>query len=109
MRDPGLRSRNFGGQLLDVAGEQKEREHGGLGDIRREHVALSEHGLVGDPLLDRFLLRQLDEVLVVLHAERADAAARRREDHPAVTGPEVHQEVLRRHLRHVEHLLDHGG
>ena len=50
MRVPGLSARNFGASLIEVVGQQEQREHGRLRDVGLEHVALDERRLVADAL-----------------------------------------------------------
>ena len=54
----------------------------------------------------RVASRQRDQLGVVLDAQRARAALGGGDDVAPVARAEVHDEVLRRHRRHVEHLLD---
>ena len=94
--------------LAQVVREEEEREHGGLGDVGLEHVAVHEARLVGDAGVGGVLARHLEELAVVLDAERARAAPGGGDHVAAVAGAEVDHVVLPSDARHVEHLLDQG-
>ena len=89
--------------------QQEQREHGGLGNVGRVHVAFHELGAVGDPSGSGRAPRQLDHLRIELDAEPVGAALRGGDDVAAVARPQIHHEVLRRDFGHVEHLLDDHG
>ena len=95
-------------QLLDVGRQQEQRQHRRLRDVGRVHVALREGRLVGHAGGGRLPPRELDEIGVELDAETARAAFGGGDDGAAVARAEIDDEVLRRDLGVVEHLLDHG-
>jgi hypothetical protein len=101
----GLHVEDLGTQLEIDVRQQEERDHRRLGEIGLEEVGLDERGAGRDAFLRRVALRELDHVRVVFDAHRARAALRRGDDGAAVARAEVHVEVLRRELRHVEHLV----
>ena len=68
--------------------------------------ALTNVALSATPAAVGVALRQLHHVGVVFDALRAEPALGGGDHRAAVAGAEVHEVVLRRHLRHVEHLLD---
>ena len=91
---------------LDVdLGQQEHRDDRRLREVGLVEVGLEERCLGGDVLLGGIGLRQLDHVGVVLDPHGGRAALRGGDNGAAVARPEVHDEVLRRHLGHVEHLV----
>ena len=107
MRVPGLRSRIFGRSFMLIEGSRNIVMTCAFERSVSKRSAFDERRLVGDtPAAVAFRLRQLDHVRVVFDAHRAGAALGRGDHGAAVTGAEIHHEVLRRDLGHVEHLLD---
>ena len=101
-----LQVEELGSQLLEVDGQQKQDERSRLRDVGFVHVAFDERGAIPDAGLLRILPRQLDHLRVVFDADGARAALRGADDVAAVARPQIHDEVLRRDLGDVEHLLD---
>ena len=101
----GLEVGELVAELQQIVGQQEERQHRGLLELGRVHVALLERRLVADAGLRRVAPGELDHVRVELDAERARAAPGRGNDVAPITGSEIDDEVLRRDLGHVEHLL----
>src|SRR6185503_13342063 len=103
----GLQVEDLRPQLEVDVRQQEHGDHGGLGEVGLEQVRLHELRALGDAFFRGVALRQLDHVGVVLDAEGARAALRRGDHGAAVARAEVHDEVVLRHLGHVEHLVDH--
>ena len=88
-------------------GQQIERDHRSVGELRLEEVFLAKLHQVGDAVLLRVLVRLLDALRVDVDAVGADAEALRRRDRDAaVAAPEVVEHVGLADLRELEHLVD---
>ena len=106
---PGFSERNFGASLSRLLGQEKQREHGRLRDVGLEHVAFDERRAVRDAGFLRPAPRQRHHIGVVLDADRPRAALGSGNHVAAIARPEIHDDVLWRDLRHVEHLFDQLG
>ena len=103
----GLQVEELRPELVHVARQEEQRHHVGLRDVRLVHVALDERSLCRERRLAaafRFDSSTMSGLYSTPSAVRA--ALGRRDDVAPVAGAEVHDVVLRRHLRHIEHLLD---
>ena len=106
----GLEGEELVAQPVKIAGQQKQREDGGVREIGREHVAFDEDRRVADALFDCRALRESHHVRVVLDAASPGAPLGRRDDVASVSGPRIDDEILGRDTGHVEHLVhDHRG
>ena len=105
MRVPGFKSRNFGVSLSRFSGSRNSASTS-PGRCRLRTCRPGRTALCRRRLPSLRPLRQLDHVRVVLDAERPRAALGGSDDVAAVARAEIDDEVLRRHFRHVEHLLD---
>lgn len=101
-----LQGEKLGLKAAEIVRQQKQRHDGCIRDISLEHIALDESGLVGNAGVRCPLLRQADQIGVELDSQRPGATPGGRDHVPSVPGSEVDHEVFRRHLRHIEHLLD---
>jgi hypothetical protein len=97
------------GPELHVDGRQQEhRDDLSFREVGLEQVGLLECSPIAHLGLGRGALCQFDHVRVVFNAQGTGAALRGGDDRAAVARTEVDEEVLRRELRHVEHLVDEG-
>src|SRR5919204_914741 len=103
----GLQRQELRPQLQVDIRQQEHGDHSGFREVGLEEIGLHELDAFVDTCLVRVLLRELDHVRVVLDAERARAALRRRDHRAAVARAEIDDIVLWRDARHVEHLVDH--
>src|SRR2546421_9411824 len=104
----GLEAEQLWPELQVDVRQQEHGDDGRLREIGLEEIGLHELHAVGDARRARVVPGELDHVRVVLDAHRPRAALRRGDHGAPVARAEVDDEVLRRHARHVEHLVDHG-
>jgi hypothetical protein len=94
-------------QPIDEPGQQVDRHHAGLRQIRGEHVALHEAHAVGDTSLPRALARLLHQGRVELDPQAARAeVAGRGDDDPAIAGAQIDHQVCGARAGQLEHALD---
>ena len=108
MRVPGFRSRIFGRSFRLMSGSRNMVITVAFEKSVSNRSAFTNVARAGDAFLLGVALRELDHVRVVLDAEGARAALGGGDHGAAVARAEVHDEVGRRHLGHVEHLVDQG-
>ena len=106
MRAPRFQAEHLGLQLHHVVGQEEQGQHGGLREIRLEHVALDERRFVADAF---FAAVRLDNSTIAGLNSKPTARAPRLAAAmmlPPVAGAEIDDVVLRRDARHVQHPLD---
>ena len=95
-------------QPVDEPRQQVNRDHGGPGNVRGEHVALDEGHALGHVGAARVLARLLHQRAVELDPEAARAELLRRRDHDAaVARAEIHHEVVGSGAGELEHAVHH--
>jgi len=94
-------------KVLHHAGQQIQRKHRRLRDVRLENVLLNEFDAITDAALLRLVVAAIDELGIDIDSHAARTVAQRCGKHDtSITRAEIHDVVFGRDLRQIEHRID---